>query len=193
MLPTAQARARILACLAATVVTASPGPADAQAPRIGEVRRLTVLTVSMRVGGTEKESRQVVYSPPPGWYVRSHAVDCTAKYGSCTYAVSTLPQDWSWASEDNVRESYKLLIDLAARAGDAGGQGRLAQERERLLAEVRRARSTHHALVVEAAARGEGWLRGGSGLDLTVTAELVYVGTDEDLAASVARHKEGLK
>ncbi len=41
--------------------------------------------------------------------------------------------------------------------------------------------------------RGEGFLRGGGALELTVTAELVYVGTDESLAASVARNKERLK
>jgi hypothetical protein len=176
-----------------TAATLSAGTAAAQAPRVGEVRRLPVLSLSMQVGSSEKESRQVVYTPPPGWYVRSHVVDCRTKYGSCSYSVNTLPQDWNWSSEQRVRESYKVLIDLAAKAEDTGGQARFTQERDRLLSELRKARSNHHALVVEATARGEGFLKGGSGLELTVTAELVYVGTDEDVAEIVARHKEGRK
>jgi hypothetical protein len=189
-----EVRPRFLGCSAALLAaTLAAGTVGAQSPRVGEVRRLPVLSLSMQVGSTEKESRQVVYSPPPGWYVRSHAVDCKTKYGNCSYAVNTLPQDWSWSSEDKVRESYKVLIDLAAKAEDHGGQAHFTQERDQLLSELRKARSTHHALVVEATVRGEGFLKGGAGLQLTVTAEMVYVGTDEELAAAVARHREGRK
>ena len=89
-----------------------------------------------------------------------------------------MPQDWSWCSEEKVGESYKLLIDLAGQAGDAGMRGKFASDKEQLLTERRKVRSTHHALVVDATARGEGFLRGGGALELTVTAELVYVGGD---------------
>jgi hypothetical protein len=163
------------------------GPAQAQAPRPGEVRRLTAVTVSLRVGSTERESRQVTYTPPPGWYVRSHAVDCTLKAGNSSFSVHTVPANWGWLSEDQVRESYKLRIDAAARAHGVGLGANLARERDARLRELRKARSTHHALVVEATARGEGLLRGGGALDLTVTAELVYVGTDADLPRAAGR------
>ena len=61
-------------CLAALA-----SPCLAPAPRVGEVQRLTVITVSMQVGWTEKETKRVTYTPPPGWYVRGHAVQCKAE------------------------------------------------------------------------------------------------------------------
>jgi hypothetical protein len=166
---------------------ALPGPAGAQVPRVGEVQRLEVITVSLRVGSTEKDSRHITYTPPPGWYVRSHAVTCTARWGHSSYSVTTVPARWEWLSEDKVRESYRSLLDLALRARDVALQGRYARERDAVLRELRRARATHHALVVEATAGGEGLLRGGGGLDLKVTAELVYVGTEAGLARAGPR------
>jgi hypothetical protein len=169
------------------------GQASAQAPRVGDVQRLQVVTLSLQVGSTETQTRQVTYTPPPGWYVRSHQVDCTARYGNSSFTVSTVPQHWHWSSEGRVRDCYRLLLDLAARAQDAGLQARLRQEQDRLLAELRKVRSSHHALVVEATAKGGGLLRGGGGLQLAVTAELVYVGTQESLEKDVARHRARLK
>jgi hypothetical protein len=163
-----------------------PGFGRAGAPQVGEVQKLTVITISLQVGGTEKESKEVTYTPPPGWYVRSHLVDCTKKTGNSSFTVATVPQDWSWCSEEKASESYKLLIDLAEKAGDAGMQAKFAVDEERLLSEIRKVRSSHHALVVDATARGEGFLRAGGALELTVTAELVYVGTEESLARTVA-------
>jgi hypothetical protein len=46
--------------------------------------------------------------------------------------------------------------------------------------------------VVDATAKGEGFLRSGGGLDLTVTAELVFVGTDRSLDRAIARHRARL-
>lgn len=172
---------------------AVPTRGAAQAPQVGEVQKLTVITVSMTVGGADKETKRVTYSPPPGWYVRGHSVDCTRKAGNSSYSVNTVPQDWAFVSEDKVNESYKTLIDLAAEAQDAGLKARFVSERDKILSELHNVRSTHHALVVEATAQGEGFLRGGGALELTVTAELVYVGTEESLAAAVARHKGALK
>jgi hypothetical protein len=186
------ARSRFLTALVMAVALATPGSTPAQAPRPGEVQRLTVITISMQVGWTEKETRQVTYTPPPGWYVRSHRVDCTKKYGNSSFSVTTIPQDWGWSSEEKVDESYKMLIDLAGMAGDTGLQGKLAIEREQRLSELRKVRSTHHALVVDATAKGEGFLRSGGGLELTVTAELVFVGTDETFSKAFARHKASL-
>jgi hypothetical protein len=159
---------------------------------VGEVQRLKAITISLRVGSTEKESKQVTYTPPPGWYVRSHSVNCTARYGPSSFAVNTVPRDWDWLSEEKVKESYKYLIELAGKANKSGLQAKFALERDALLEELRRVRATHHALVVDATARGEGFLRGGGGLELTVTAELVYLGTEESLKQLAAQHQASL-
>jgi hypothetical protein len=156
------------------------------------VQRVTVVTVALQVGSTEKETRQVTYTPPPGWYVRSHQVECTRKTGNSSFSVSTVPQDWGWSLEEKVIESYHSLINLAARSGNAGLKAKFKLEREQTLNEIRKVRSTHHALIVDAMAKGEGFLRGGGALELTVTAELVFVGTEESLARTVAQHRAAL-
>ncbi len=179
--------------LAMSVLAAAlPSPANAQPPRPGEVQRLVVVTISMQVGGTEKETRHVTYTPPPGWYVRSHQVECTRKAGSSSYTVSTVPQGWVWVSSEKVEDTYRILMDMAARAGNHGLQGKFDLERRQLLREIRQVRSTHHALVVDATVKGEGFLRAGGNLELTVTAELVFVGTDKDLDKAVSRYKATL-
>jgi hypothetical protein len=160
---------------------AAAGLAHAQGPHPGDVQKLSVITISMQVGSMEKETRQVTYTPPPGWYVRSHRVHCTLKNGNSSFSVSTVPRDWNWASEAKVEESYKTLIALAAKAANSGLHAKFALERDQLLTEIRKVRSTHHALVVDATARGEGFWRAGGGLELTVVAEIVFVGTDETL------------
>jgi hypothetical protein len=177
----------------ALAALAVPPAGVARGPKAGEVQTRQVITVSLSVGSTEKESKQVVYAPPPGWHVRSHSVECAEKTGRSSFSVSTVPRDWKWASEEKVVESYKLLLDLAAQAQDAGLQARFAGERDQTLRELRTVRSTHHALVVEATARGEGFLRGGGSILLTVTAELVYVGTQESLDAAVAANRARVK
>src|SRR5262245_41109040 len=173
-------------------LVAAPVRAENSTPSPGDVQRLTVITLNMQVGSTEKESKKVTYTPPPGWYVRSHSVECVRKVGNSSYTVSTVPQDWVWASEEQVGESYKNLIDLAAKAHNAGLQAELLLEREQWLRELHKVRSSHHALVVEATVRGEGFLRSGGGLELTVTAELVDVGTQEALSRAVAGHRARL-
>ena len=178
----------VVVCLVALV-----SPCRAMAPRVGEVQRLTVITVSMQVGSTEKETKRVTYTPPPGWYVRGHAVECRAKTGHSCFTVNTVPQDWNFVSEEHVTESYRVMIDLAAKAHDAGLKGRFKMEQEQMLNELRKGKSSHHALVVEATAKGEGFLRGGGAIQLTVTADLVYVGTLEGLQHAVTRAKGGAR
>jgi hypothetical protein len=164
----------------------------AQAPHVGDVQRLKVITVSMQVGSTEKESKQVTYSPPPGWYVRSHTVSIR-KAGKSSFSVTTVPQNWNWLSEDKISESYKLLLELAAKAKDPGLHAKFTQERDAMLGELRKVRASHHALVVDVTARGEGLFRGGGSIDLMVIAEIVYVGTDEELGQTVKQHHAKLK
>ena len=176
--------------LLSTVLIA--GSVRAQAPHVGDVQKLKVITLSLQAGSTEKESKQVTYSPPPGWYVRSHAVS-VKKTGKSSFTITTVPQNWSWLSEDKITESYKLLLELAAKAKDAGLHAKFTQERDAMLSELRNVRASHHALVVDATARGEGFLRGGGSIDLTVTAEIVYVGTEEHLGQTVKGHHAKLK
>jgi hypothetical protein len=160
---------------------------------VGEVRYVKAVTLSLRVGSTEKESKQVTYTPPPGWYVRSHWVHCTARQGCSSFSVNTVPRDWAWLSEEQVRESYKALAELAGKSHGVALQSKLALEQETLLRGVRQVRATHHALVVDATARGEGFLGRGGCIELTVTAELVYLGTEEDVRRAVLQHRAKLK
>ncbi len=176
-----------LAALLALAVAASP--ASAQTPRPGEVQHLKAITLSLEVGSTQKEARQVTYTPPPGWYVRSHAVQCLRKTGYSSYSVTTVPRDWNWVSEETAREAYKALIDMAGKSRDPGLQAKYCLERDQTLQELRRNCSSHHALVLDATARGEGFLKGGGSLQITVVAEMVYVGTDEALHQTVARQR----
>ena len=185
-----------VAGLRATLLLAAlvfAGPSPAQTPRVGEVRRVRAVTLSVRAGSTDKESRQATYTPPPGWYIRSHAVSFTTRWGRTSFAVSTVPRDWGLRTEEEVRESYKVLIDLAGKSHGPGLQAKFALERDALLRGLRQARATHHALVVEATAAGEGFLRGGSGIELTVTVELVYLGTDEGLRLGKQQRRAPLK
>lgn len=175
------------------VCLAFPSASDAQVPQLGDVQRLQVITIAMQVGNTEKESKQVTYTPPPGWYVRSHGVEGIKKYGHASFSINTVPQNWGWFSEEKIEESYQYLIDLAAKANNAGLQSKFLLERDAMLMELRKVRSTHHALVVDATVKGEGFLRSGAGLQLIVSAELVYIGTEDALARTIAGHKKALE
>ena len=81
------------------------------------------------------------------------AVECMEKTGHSSFTVNTLPQDWTFVSEEQVNQSYRILIDLACKAQDAGLKGKFALEKEQMLTELRKCRSSHHALVVEATAK----------------------------------------
>jgi hypothetical protein len=176
----------------ALVALTLTAPLFAQTPRPGEVQRLHAITLSLRAGSTDRESKRVTYTPPPGWYVRSHHIHCAKKTGLSSFSVSTVPQDWGWSSEEKVEESYKALIELAEKAGDQALQAKFVLEQKKAMGELRKVRSTHHALVLDATAKGEGFLRGGGILELTVTAELVFVGTNEGLDEMVARIRRSL-
>ena len=163
-----------------TAATLAPAPAVSQTITIapGTVQTLPVITVSLNVGSTEKESRRVVYAPPPGWHIRSHRVECTAKTGLASYAVNTVPADWAWSSEEAATEAAKAKAAAAAQAHGVGGQAKVATESRKVSTDQQRTTASHHALVVDATAHGSGYFRGGAGLELKVYAELVYVGPE---------------
>ena len=165
---------RIVALLALAVLAHVPAAARAITP--GTVQTLPVLTISLNVGSTEKEARRVVYAPPPGWHIRSHRVECTVKTGLASYTVNTVPADWVWSSDDASAESSQAKAVAAAQAHGAGGQVKGVSESRKVTSEHQQTTASHHALVVDAMAHGAGWLRGGAALELTVYAELVYVG-----------------
>jgi hypothetical protein len=181
-------------CAAVLVIAVGPvASARAQVPQVGEVWWVKAVTLSLRVGSTEKESKLVTYTPPPGWYVRSHWVDCTGRTGRSSFSVHTVPHDWAWLSEEEVKESSKALGELAGKSHGVGLSVKLALEQEALLRGARRVRSTHHALVVDATARGEGLLGRGGCIELTVSVELIYLGTDENLRRAALPHRAKLK
>ena len=162
--------------LLALVTALAASPAAAQAPKPGDVQKLNVISIALQVGSTEKDTKKVTYTPPPGWYIRSHSVHCTLKQGQSSYSVNTVPANWNWSSEEKINESYRQLLEVAAKAQDVKLQAKLLYEREEALTQFRKASYSHHALVVDATAQGQGLFMGGGALQLTVTAELVYVG-----------------
>jgi hypothetical protein len=170
------ARIRI-ATVFLSLAALGPGRAAGQEPRVGTVQTLPVITLALNVGSTEKEEKRVVYAPPPGWHIRSHRVDCTRKYGLSSFTVSTVPADWCWSADESATAAATAKVEAAVQAHGAGGQAKALNESRKTTAEHEQRTSSHHALVVEATAKGAGWLRSGGGIELTVTAELVYVGS----------------
>jgi hypothetical protein len=175
--------------LLSLVASASGDEQKCPVPRCGQIKSIPVITISLAVGSTGKEAKRVTYAPPPGWYVRAHRVEIKERTGLASFTVNTLPQNWSYLSEDQVRETYKGLLELAAKAQNIALGTKLAAEEERTMAEVRKARSSHHALVVEATVKGEGLFRSGGSLYMTVIADLVFVGTPEDIVRSAKEHE----
>src|SRR5205823_784263 len=151
-----------------TAALSAPAPAAGPPVPPGTVQTLPVITVSLNVGSTEKEVRRVVYAPLPGWHIRSHRVECTSKSGLASYAVSTVPADWAWSSDDSSAEAAKARAAAAAQAHGAGGQAQAVTESRKVTADRQRTTASHHALVVDATARGAGFMRGGAGLELKV-------------------------
>jgi hypothetical protein len=154
------------------------GPLVAGEPAPGEVRTRQVVSLALNVGSLEKEAKRVVYAPPPGWYIRSHTVDCRSKFGSASFAVNTVPADWTWDATETASEEAKLRVSGSVKGAGPAAQAAASYRLERTSSEHTRRAASHHALVVEATARGTGLLGSGSGLELTVTAELVFVGEE---------------
>jgi hypothetical protein len=146
-----------------------------QSPQPGDVQIVPAITVSLQVGGTGKESKRATYTPPPGWYIRSHSVNCTQRYGHSSYSISTVPAGWTSKSEEGIDEAFRQLIEAAVQPHDLSLRARLNLRRNEAIHELRSTNISQHALVLDATARGEGLFWGG-GIDLQVMAELVYVG-----------------
>ena len=146
-------------------------------PSPGTVKTLPVVSVALEVGSTEKQTRRVVYAPPPGWYVRSHRVVCTKKHGLSSYTVNTVPAGWGWSSDEEATEASKARAAVAGAVHEVRFGGQAGVETDQSAAGRQNVSASHHALVVEVLARGAGFLRGGAGVELTVQAELVYLGT----------------
>lgn len=169
--------ARLIAVVVLGGLTAPARPAVAAPPEVGAVRELPVVSVSLAVGSTDKETKRAVYAPPPGWYVRSHRVVTANKSGSVTYSVGTVPAGWSWVSDERAAASGKVngSAKLALPNGLAGG-GEVAGSQESAVAGRQVTTASHHVLVVDVTAKGAGLWQGGGGVDLTVYAEMVYLG-----------------
>jgi hypothetical protein len=167
-----------LSVLVVPAILLVTGPAVAREPIPGEVRTCQVVSVALSVGSLEKDAKRIVYAPPPGWYIRGHTVECKNKVGAASYAVNTVPADWSWDASETSWDEMKVRGSATATAKgvttpvQAGGSYRV----EKASGEQVRRAASHHALVVEATAKGTGLLGSGAGLELTITADLVYVG-----------------
>ncbi len=175
---------QFVCALAAAVLTqaARAGDPPTNGPAVGTVRTLPVVSVSLAVGSTDKEAKRVVYAPPPGWYVRSHRVICSNKHGAVTYAVSTVPAGWNWASDERSAAATRSSAAAVHATYPAGAGGRAAAATDATSADRQTNTSSHHLLVVDVSARGEGLFGGGAGVELTVYAEMVYLGTEQTVA-----------
>lgn len=164
--------------LAPTVVALGlASPAFADPPAVGTVREMSVVSVSLAVGSTERDSKRVVYAPPPGWYVRSHRVRVTSRSGAVTYTVSTVPAGWQWTNDERAAASGRGTgsVGVALPSGiPVGAQASGAHDSA--IAGRQANTSSHHVLVVDVTARGAGLWQGGAAVDLTVVAEMVYLG-----------------
>jgi hypothetical protein len=160
--------------------------ARADGPPAGTVRTLPVVSVSLAVGSLDRESKRVVYAPPPGWYVRSHRVVSGNKHGVVTYTVNTVPAGWNWLSDERSRKASRSSAEamVSTLQSWAGGKAALASDATSTGRQANA--SSHHVLVVDVSARGEGFFGGGGGVELTVYAEMVYLG-DEPAPVVVAR------
>jgi len=161
-----------------TATLGTPVPAvGGEAVPVGTVRTLPVVTVCVSVGSTGKDVKRAVYTPPPGWFVRSHKVEGLKKHGLASYTISTVPAHWQWSNDEELTEAAKVNAAGSATAHVAAvGGGQLAAASDRTQAGRQHSASSHHALVVEAVAAGGGFLRSGAGIELTVVAEMVYLG-----------------
>jgi hypothetical protein len=160
-----------------------PTTAAAQPPKLGDVQKLSVVSVSLQSTGTREELKRVTYTPPPGWHVRSHEVRCTLRRGTTSYSVGTVPADWSSTAGERTGESFRRLADVTAEAPGTGAGAKLRCEGVRDRSQNRADSSSHHALVVEAAVKGGGLFAGSAALDLTVVAELIFVGDNTQVAS----------
>lgn len=151
--------------------------ADTRPPAVGTTQTLPVVSVSISVGSSGAETKRVVYAPPPGWYVRSHRVVTADKRGSVSYTVSTVPAGWAWRAEEQTTAEAKAAASAAVTAYKVSGGGQAATATATAATEVQANASSHHLLVVDVSARGCGLWKGDSGVELTVVAELVYLGT----------------
>jgi hypothetical protein len=167
---------RHLAVTFTILFASSPLLADDPAPAVGTVRTLPVVSVSLAVDSTGRETKLVVYSPPPGWYIRSHKVECAKKAGLSSYTVSTVPAGWKWLMDENTAESGKAKAGASIPTAAGVLSGKAEAEGEKKVAGHQANSSTHHVLVLDVIAKGAGFWRGGGAIDLTVNAEMVYVG-----------------
>lgn len=165
-------------------ITCQSGAVSAQTAQIGDVQVLPVISVSLQVGSTGKETKRTTYSPPPGWYIRSHQVVCIKRYGTSSFAVNTVPAGWVWNSEAQSRELHERLSDVTAKAEDVATQLKLNMKRDDAVYDLLRTSAGNHALILETSATGNGLFRSGSGIELQVVAEMIYIGKD---CAPIAR------
>lgn len=188
---TIPAFAALLALLTAPANAAEPVPAFVaratapaatapalldEKPAYGTVRNLSVVSVSLAVGSTEREEKRVVYSPPPGWYIRSHKVECEKKSGLSSFTVSTVPAGWAWSTDSKTVQAGHASAGAPVPVAGVVVPAKAEAESGKSAADHTATNSSHHAIVVDVTAKGAGFWRGGGAIDLTVTAEMVYLG-----------------
>jgi hypothetical protein len=154
----------------------APAAEPAGPPTPGDVQTRVVVSLSLAAGPLESESKRVVYTPPPGWHVRSHRVFCKSRTGLSSYAVNTVAADWHWSADDSAATAARDRVSASAPVNGLPTTVGAVREGTHVHSEQSHRSASHHALVVEATAKGAGLFQGGGAVELTVTAELVYAG-----------------
>lgn len=165
---------RLLSVAAMTVFATA---LQAQPPQVGDVQVVSAISMEMHVGSTGKETKQASYTPPPGWQIRRHYVNCGEKYGQTSFSVSTVPSGWAWSSDARINATRQHRFDFAAFLWKFPVQGKIDMRGNETVRERFATNSSHQALVFNASANGEGLFRSGAGLQVDVMAEIVYVGS----------------
>lgn len=169
-------RVHLLALIAA--VSPKSVHAEDRVLPVGSVERVPAVSISLAVGSFESDVKRVVYSPPPGWYIRSHEVKCQKRSGLVSYTVNTVAAGWEWKSSatENGTSRSRVSGGVSSYKFSLGGTGEV--EKDAISSGTKSNQASHNAIVVDISAEGGGLFRGGASIDLAVTAELVFLGID---------------
>jgi hypothetical protein len=177
-------------CVALTVLAGVPAFASADPPRTGDLISVQVITISVHAGGFDRDTKTASYTPPAGWYVRSHSITQLEHRGNTSFAVSTFPGGWLGGLAEDAAGSAQNSVEAAARFREVGVEAKLKHDQKSANRDLRDSHYSHHALIVEATAQGAGYFRPTSGLELVVTADLIYMGADSPQARPVLQFDE---
>jgi hypothetical protein len=155
-------------------------------PTLGSTRTKNVCYLSLKCGNTSSDGGSAVYQPDDGWTIVSYTPVVTSKYGQVSYSVNQLQANGSFASKEYVESKYKYAIEAAYSQGLSTYGGKIKGEENSVLSYISEYKSSHKAISINGKIKGEGALRGGASLQISVKVTEKYVG------ATVAKVNESV-